>query len=105
LSARSVRRHHITHFTNESPAYDSKRSRLYASCDDGAVAVVEKKGDEYALIAKVETPRKAKTSSYHSGSGRLYVGVPGVEGTEAPQVLVYEARPVIEAKPATSQKK
>jgi hypothetical protein len=54
---------------------------------------------------KVETAKKAKTSAYHSGSGRLYVGVPRVEGTEAPQVLVYEARPVIEAKPATSEKK
>jgi DNA-binding beta-propeller fold protein YncE len=79
--------------------YDSKRNRLYASCGDGAVAVVEKKGDKYALIAKVETPKKAKTSTYHAGSGRLYVGAPRVEGTEAPQVLVYEARPVIEAKP------
>jgi DNA-binding beta-propeller fold protein YncE len=79
--------------------YDSKRNRLYASCGDGAVAVIEKKGDEYALIAKIETAKKAKTSAYHSGSGRLYVGAPRVQGTEAPQVLVYEARPVIEAKP------
>jgi DNA-binding beta-propeller fold protein YncE len=84
--------------------YDSKRNRLYASCGDGAVAVIEKKGDEYALIAKIETPKKAKTSAYHSGSGRLYVGAPRLPGGEAPQVLVYEARPVIEAKPATSAK-
>ena len=85
--------------------FDSKRNRLYASCGDGAVAVVEKQGDKYALIAKVETPKKAKTSAYHSGSGRLYVGVPRVEGTDVPRVLVYEARPVIEAKPATTDKK
>ena len=73
--------------------YDSKRNRLYASCSEGAVAVVEKKGDKYELIAKVETAMRAKTSVYHSGSGRLYVGVPRVEGTESPQVFVYEARP------------
>jgi DNA-binding beta-propeller fold protein YncE len=85
--------------------YDSKRSRLYASCSDGVVAVVEKKGDKYELIAKVKTSKGAKTSAYHSASGRLYVGVPRVEGTEAPQVLVFEARPAIEAKPATSSKK
>jgi hypothetical protein len=85
--------------------YDSKRNRLYASCGDGCVAVVEKKGDTYELIAKVETPKKAKTSAYHSGSGRLYVAVPRVEGADAPQVLVYEARPAIEAKPATGDKK
>ena len=85
--------------------FDSKRNRLYASCGDGAVAVVEKKGDMYELTAKVETPKKAKTSIYHSDSGRLYVGAPRLEGTEAPQVLVYEARPTIEAKPATAEKK
>jgi DNA-binding beta-propeller fold protein YncE len=84
--------------------YDSKRHRLYASCGDGAVAVVEKKGEQYEVIAKIETPKKAKTSIHHSDSGRLYVGAPRLEGTEAPQVLVYEARPVIEAKPATPEK-
>ena len=84
--------------------YDRQRNRLYASCGDGAVAVVEKKGDGYALLAKVETPKRAKTSVYHAGSGRLYVGVPRVEGTEAPRVLVFEVRPTIEAKSATSEK-
>jgi DNA-binding beta-propeller fold protein YncE len=83
--------------------FDSKRNRLYASCGDGAVAVVEKKGDKYALIAKVETPKKAKTSIYHSDSGRLYVGAPRLEGTEAAQVLIFEARPVIEPKPAANE--
>jgi DNA-binding beta-propeller fold protein YncE len=85
--------------------FDSKRGRLYASCGDGAVAVVEKKDDQYALIARIVTPKKAKTSIYHSGSGRLYVGAPRLESTEAPQVLAFEARPVIEARPATSEKK
>jgi DNA-binding beta-propeller fold protein YncE len=84
--------------------YDGKRGRLYASCGDGAVAVVEKKGDGYEMTARVETPKRAKTSAYHSGSGRLYVGVPRVEGTEAPQILVYEARPAVEAKPSTGEK-
>jgi hypothetical protein len=84
--------------------FDRKRNRLYASCGDGAVAVVEKHGDDYALIAKVETPKKAKTSAYHSGSGRLYVAVPRTPETEAPEVLVFETRPVIQAKPATPAK-
>jgi DNA-binding beta-propeller fold protein YncE len=83
--------------------FDSKRSRLYASCGDGAVAVVEKKGDKYALIAKIDTPKKAKTSIYHSDSGRLYVGAPRLPDTEAAQVLVFEARPVIEPKPAANE--
>jgi DNA-binding beta-propeller fold protein YncE len=84
--------------------YNAKRNRVYASCSDGSVAVVEKKGDEYLLVAKVATAKNAKTSIYHSGSGRLYVGAPRVEGTEAPKVLVFEERPKIEAKQARAEK-
>jgi DNA-binding beta-propeller fold protein YncE len=82
--------------------YDRQRNRLYASCGSGAVVVIERKGDQYELISKVETANKAKTSVYHAGSGRLYVGAPRLEGTEAPHILVYEVRPVIEAKSAAS---
>jgi hypothetical protein len=38
-------------------------------------------------------------------SALFYVGVPRVEGTDAPQVLVFEARPMIEAKQATTERK
>jgi DNA-binding beta-propeller fold protein YncE len=48
--------------------HDSKRNRLYASCGDGAVAVAEKKGDKYELIAKVETPKKANRPPRRSAS-------------------------------------
>ena len=85
--------------------YDSKRNRLYASCGDGVVAVVEKKGDKYELTAKVETAKKAKTSVYHSGSDRIYVGAPRVEGSEVPNVLVFEVRPEIKRDTATIEKK
>jgi DNA-binding beta-propeller fold protein YncE len=84
--------------------FSSKRNRLYASCGDGVVAVLEKKGDEYAVIAKVETAKKAKTSAYHSDSGRLYVGAPRLEGAEAAKVLVFEERPALEARAARSEK-
>src|SRR5262249_56630245 len=42
--------------------YDRQRNRLYASCGDGAAAVVEKKGDQYALTAQAETPKTPQTS-------------------------------------------
>jgi DNA-binding beta-propeller fold protein YncE len=79
--------------------YDSKRNRLYASCGDGFLTVIEKKGDKYEVIAKYEEPKKSKTSIYNGGLGRLYLGVPKQAGKEGPEVRVYVAKPVIEAKP------
>ena len=76
--------------------YDSKRNRLYASCGDGFLVTVEKKGDGYEVTDKVESPKKAKTSAF--SGGRLYLGVPRQPGKDGPEVRVYEARPVIEAK-------
>jgi DNA-binding beta-propeller fold protein YncE len=81
--------------------FDSKRNRLYASCGDGAVAVVEKKDDKYVVIANVPTPKKSKTSIFNGGLDRLFVAVPKQEGKDGPEVRVYEAKPKIEAAPAT----
>jgi DNA-binding beta-propeller fold protein YncE len=78
--------------------FDGKRNRLYASCGDGFLTVIEKKGDKYEVIAKLEEPKKSKTSIYNGGLGRLYLGVPKQEGKDGPEVRVYEAKPVIEAK-------
>ena len=80
--------------------YDGKRSRLYASCGDGFLTVIEKKGDQYEVTAKYEEPKKSKTSIYNGGLGRLYLGVPKQPGTDGPVVRVYEAKPVIEPKSA-----
>jgi DNA-binding beta-propeller fold protein YncE len=87
--------------------FDSKRSRLYASCGDGAgaLAVIEKKGDKYELISKIETAKKAKTSIYNSSLGRLFVGVPKQEGKDGPEIRIFEARPIIEAKTDAGEKK
>jgi DNA-binding beta-propeller fold protein YncE len=76
---------------------DGRRGRLYASCGDGALAVIEKKGDQYAVIARVETPKRAKTSAFSGATGRLYLAVPRQPGMDAPEIRVYQAPPV--AKP------
>jgi DNA-binding beta-propeller fold protein YncE len=73
---------------------DSRRGRLYASCGDGALAVIEKKGDKYVVIAKVETPNRAKTSAFSGATGRLYLAVPRQQGMDAPEIRVYQAPPV-----------
>jgi DNA-binding beta-propeller fold protein YncE len=79
--------------------FDAKRNRLYASCGDGFLVVIEKTGDSYAVTAKIETAKKAKTSAFNGTLGRLYLGVPLLEGSKVgPEVRVYEALPVIEKK-------
>jgi DNA-binding beta-propeller fold protein YncE len=73
---------------------DAERGRLYASCGDGAMAVIEKKGEQYVVVARIETPQRAKTSAFSSTTGRLYLAVPRLQGMDAPEIRVYQAPPV-----------
>ena len=66
--------------------------------------MVEKKGDTLEVVAKVTTAPKAKTSAYHNGSNRLFVGAPRLENTDAAKVLIYEVRPATEAAPGPARK-
>jgi hypothetical protein len=72
---------------------DSQRGRLYATCGDGAMAVIEKKGERYEVIAQIETPKRAKTSAFSEMTGRLYLAVPRQPGMDAPEIRVYQALP------------
>ena len=78
--------------------FDKQRNCLYASCSDGVLAVIEKRGDKYEIVSRVETPKDSRTCAW--SSGKLYLGVPRQEGQEGPEVRVYEARPVIASKPS-----
>ena len=73
--------------------FDKRRNRLYASCADSALVVIEKKGDAYQVTSKLETPKDSRTCVW--SSGKLYLGVPRQDGTDGPEVRIYEARPVI----------
>lgn len=83
--------------------FDSKRNRLYASCSDTALVVIEKRSDKYEVVAKLETPKDSRTCVW--SSGKLYLGVPRQEGKDGPEIRVYEARPIIAAKPPTAEDK
>jgi DNA-binding beta-propeller fold protein YncE len=72
---------------------DARRGRLYASCGDGAMAVIEKKGDRYEVVVRIETPKRAKTSAFSGSTGRLYLAVPRQQGMDAPEIRVYQAPP------------
>ena len=74
--------------------FDSKRNRLYASCCDSALLVIEKVDEEYKIVAKLETPKDSRTCVL--SKGKLYLGVPKQEGQVGPSVRIYEAHPVIQ---------
>ncbi len=70
--------------------YDAKLKRIYASCGDGALCVIEKKNDKYEVIAKLETPKASRTCMF--AGGKLYLGVPKSKDTDGPEIRVYEAK-------------
>lgn len=73
--------------------FDADSGRLFASCGEGALAVIEKKGDKYVVSAQAATAKLARTCAFSSTLGRLYLGVPRQEGEQGPEVWVYEAKP------------
>lgn len=70
--------------------FDAKRNRLYASCSDGNLAVLETKGDKYQVTAKLATPKDSRTCTL--AGGRLYIGVPKQDGADGPEVRVFEPK-------------
>jgi DNA-binding beta-propeller fold protein YncE len=73
--------------------HDSKRKRLYATCGEGFLAVIEQRdADRYALVEKIATAKLARTGLFDPDTGRFYVVVPA-HGAKGPEVRVYQAKP------------
>ena len=54
-----------------------RRKRIYASCGDGAIAVVRQLDtDRYESLATIPTSKKARTSVLNTADGSLYLAVP-----------------------------
>jgi DNA-binding beta-propeller fold protein YncE len=66
---------------------DAKRQRLYVSCGDGAVAVVQQDGAAYRELGRVPTVSGARTSLWVPDLDRLFVAV-RASGGEAPALWV-----------------
>jgi DNA-binding beta-propeller fold protein YncE len=81
--------------------FDAKRKRIYASCGDGAIAVIgQDDANHYTLVANIPTVKAARTSFFDALGGRLYVAVPRhVERPDQmdPEVWIYQTPTV--AKP------
>jgi hypothetical protein len=72
--------------------YDAKRKRLYASCGEGFLAVVQiGEKDRYELVEKIPTVKGARTALFDPDSSRLYLVVPRREGKDGPEIWVYQA--------------
>jgi DNA-binding beta-propeller fold protein YncE len=74
-------------------SFDAKRKLVYASCGEGYLAVIKQQDpDTYAVAAKLETAKDAKTSYFDADTGRLFVAVPRQEGKAGPEIRIYQAR-------------
>jgi DNA-binding beta-propeller fold protein YncE len=78
-------------------SFDDRRRQIYASCGDGAVAVIRQLGaDRYEPLATVSTVKGARTSIFGAAESKLYLAVPRSAqrpDQETPEVWVYQARP------------
>jgi DNA-binding beta-propeller fold protein YncE len=78
-------------------SFDARLGRIYASCGEGAIAVIRQiDADRYESLGTVPTTKGARTSIFNAGDGRLYLAVPrraDRPAQESPEVWVYGARP------------
>jgi DNA-binding beta-propeller fold protein YncE len=78
-------------------SFDARRGRIYASCGEGAIAVIRQiAADRYASLAAIPTVEGARTSVFDPDSGHLYLAVPrraSRPDQEHPEVWVYQVRP------------
>jgi YVTN family beta-propeller protein len=74
--------------------YDAKRERLYASCGEGFLAVLQRQhADDFAVIDRIPTGKLARTCLFDAETGRLYLPVPRQEGKDNPQLRIFQAKP------------
>jgi YVTN family beta-propeller protein len=71
---------------------DAKRSRVYVSCGEGMVDVLERRGAGYGRLARVPTVSGARTSLFVPELDRLYVAV-RARSSEPAAIWVFRPAP------------
>jgi len=72
--------------------FDRKRERLYVSCGEGFIDVIDRLStDEYRHRERIRTRAGARTSYFSAGKDELYLAVPAREGQEA-EIRVYRPK-------------
>jgi DNA-binding beta-propeller fold protein YncE len=78
-------------------SFDARNGRIYASCGDGAIAVIRQiDPDRYESLGSIATVKRARTSIFNPETSELYLAVPRLAerpGQEHPEIWVYRARP------------
>jgi DNA-binding beta-propeller fold protein YncE len=78
-------------------SFDARRKQIYASCGDGAIAVIRQvDADQYESLGTVPTVKGARTSVFNPEDGQLYLAVPRRTDRpeqENPEVWIYRPRP------------
>lgn len=73
--------------------YDVKRKKLYASCGEGFLAVINQaNADKYEVAEKIPTVSQAKTALFAPETSRLYLAVPRQPNQEGPEIRVYKVK-------------
>jgi hypothetical protein len=72
--------------------YDPAHRRIYVSCGEGFVDVIEQRdADHYRLIARVPTVAGARTSAFSAELNSFYLGVPR-RGDQPAELRVFKVR-------------
>jgi YVTN family beta-propeller protein len=70
--------------------YDAKRKRIYISCGEGFIDIVERSSaDNYQRLAKIATASGARTCFFSPDLDRLYLAVPD-RGNQKAEIRVYQ---------------
>jgi hypothetical protein len=73
--------------------FDAKRDRLYATCGDGFLVVLERGDGRFAVTEKIPTRKLARTGLFDPDGSRLFVVLPRRDQDDGPSVQVYRAKP------------
>jgi DNA-binding beta-propeller fold protein YncE len=72
--------------------HDAKRKRLYASCGEGFLAVIQiGEKDRCELLEKIPTVKGARTGLFDPETSRFYLVVPRQKGKDGPEICIYQA--------------
>ncbi|MGH7087750.1 MAG: YncE family protein [Stellaceae bacterium] len=71
---------------------DGRRNRVYVSCGDGSITVLQRRGSSYAIVATVPTVPGARTSLFVPELDRLFVAV-RASGSERPAIWAFRPTP------------
>jgi DNA-binding beta-propeller fold protein YncE len=78
-------------------SFDARHGRIYASCGEGAIAVIRQiDADRYESLGTIPTIKGARTSIFNAADGHLYLAVPrraDHPDQENPEIWAYRARP------------